>query len=146
MRIVVAERRPIIRLALRALLEQDQKARVVSEAVDVDELLVKAGECCPELVLLDWTLVGRDPAKLLLNLHDLCPAVRVIAMSADPGDRASALEAGADSFVSMSDAPDRLLETLGECGQMLGERPEGKGDGNRETPPTEDRCTPPSTP
>jgi DNA-binding NarL/FixJ family response regulator len=125
MRIVLAERRPIVRVALRALLEQDQEVRVVGEAVDVDELLVKAGEICPELVLLDWTLVGRDPAKLLSSLHDLCPSVRIIVMSADPGGRASSLEAGADSFVSMSDAPDTLLRTLEECRQMLEERPEG---------------------
>ena len=113
-RIVVPERRPITRLALRAMLEQDQGARVVPEAVGVDELLVKTGGCCPELVLLGWKLAGRRPAKLLSNLHDLRPAVGVVVLNADPGDRTSALEAGADSFVSMGDDPDTLLETAGE--------------------------------
>jgi len=114
MRILLADHRSRVRFALRALLEQQPGLNVVGEAVDARSLLTQAGSSCPDLVLLDWKLRGLA-ADSLPALRRVCPDVHVIALSGRPEERRAALDAGADAFVSKTDAPERLLATIHDC-------------------------------
>ena len=114
MRILLADHRSRVRFALRALLEQQPGLNVVGEAVDAGSLLAQAESSCPDLVLLDWKLRGLA-ADSLPALRRVCPDVHVIALSGRPEERRAALDAGADAFVSKTDAPERLLATIHDC-------------------------------
>ena len=107
--------RPKVRFALRVLLERQPQLKVVGEASNAYQLLAQVGMVCPDLVLLGWELPGWMTSGSVALLRDACPSLYVIALSGRPEDRQAALQAGADSFVSKVDPPERLFEAIDEC-------------------------------
>lgn len=115
MRILVADDQAKVRSAIRLLLEHDEDIKVLGEAVDATGLLDWVSVVCPDLVLLDWELPGRDMGELLDAVRGSCSRVRVVALSGRPEARREAIAAGVDGFVSKGDPPERLLNTLRSC-------------------------------
>lgn len=115
MRILVADDQPRIRFALRALLDRQPKMQIVSEAGNMDDLLVQIEMTHPDLVLLDWELPGRRMPGSPATLRREHPDLVVIALSGRPEARQAALAAGADAFVSKADPPERLLAAIAAC-------------------------------
>lgn len=112
MRILVADDQPRVRFALRTLLERQPDMKVVGEAVDAEDLMVQMRQVRPDLVLLDWNLVGLAAEDLLSDLREACPEVSVIALSGRPEDRQSALDAGVNGFACKCDSAHRLLAAI----------------------------------
>ncbi len=123
MRVFFADDEIKVRSALRLLLEQETRALVmVGEAADARSLLAQAQAAQPDLVLLDWELPGlrpnghaavvESPGALIVKLHELCPTLKIIALSGSPEARREVLEAGADEFICKVDSPERLVEVL----------------------------------
>ena len=112
MHILLADHRPKIRFALRALLEQWPEFDVIGEAASAEELLAQVGAVRPDLILLDWGLRGQDTIMLLRALRGCSAGAAVIVLSSRPEWREAALDAGADAFVSKIDPPERLLATI----------------------------------
>ena len=115
MRILLADGRPKVRFALRVLLERQPQLKVVGEASNAYQLLAQVGMVCPDLVLLGWELPGWTTSGSVALLRDACPSLFVIALSGRPEERQDALQAGADSFVSKVDPPERLFEAIDAC-------------------------------
>ena len=117
MRILLADGRPKVRFALRALLTRQTAPHVLHEATDAQDLLTLAEVSCPDLILLDWELPGLAPSELIPALRRACPNAAVIALSGKVSARREALAAGVDAFVSKGDPPERLLSTIDGCAQ-----------------------------
>ncbi len=113
MRILLADNQTRVRFALRALLQQQPGIEVAAEAGDAAVLLQRVAETCPDLVLLDWSLPGMDPATLMAALRQICPVLHVIVLSGRPETERQAMEIGADAFVSKSYPPAKLLAVIG---------------------------------
>ena len=113
MRVLLADDQPVVRFALRVLLERQPGVRVVGEACDVTGLLTTAQSADPHLVLLDWELPGMGAARVLATLRKARPDLLVIALSGRPEARQAALAEGVNAFVSKSDPPDHLLAAIG---------------------------------
>ncbi|MEA3341176.1 MAG: helicase-related protein [Chloroflexota bacterium] len=81
------------------MLEQQPAVSILGEAVDATGLLDWVKAACPDLVLLDWELSGLESDNpstgsgqgLLPTLHELCPRLKVIALSGWPETRQTAL-------------------------------------------------------
>ena len=127
MHILLADGRPKVRFALRALLTRQTAPHVLHEASDAQDLLAQAEVSCPDLVLLDWELPGLAPSDLIPALRRVCPKAAVIALSGTVSARREALAAGVDAFVSKGDPPERLLSTIDGCAQT------GSGHQNSES-------------
>ncbi len=112
MRILLADDQPRVRFALRVLLERQPGLEVVGAALDADDLLAQAEATCPDLVLLGWELPGLIAVGSLSALRRICPDLFVIALSGRPEARRAALVAGANTFVSKTDPPERLLAAI----------------------------------
>jgi len=115
MHILLADGRPKVRFALRALLTRQTAPHVLHEASDAQDLLAQAEVSCPDLVLLDWELPGLAPSDLIPALRRACPKAAVVALSGKVSARREALAAGVDAFVSKGDPPERLLSTIDGC-------------------------------
>ncbi len=113
-RILLADDQPVVRFALRVLLECQPGVVVVGEAWDVPGLLDAAEAGSPHLVLLDWELPGMGAATVLAALRKARPDLLVIALSGRPEAQPAALAEGVNAFVSKSDPPDSLLAAIGE--------------------------------
>jgi two-component system nitrate/nitrite response regulator NarL len=111
-RILIADRRPRIRFALRALLKRQMQLQIVGEAANVEDLERQIESVCPDAVLLSWRLDGLATANWLVALTKNRPELHVIVLSGRPEVQRAALAAGADVFVSKIDPPDKLLAAI----------------------------------
>lgn len=112
MRIILADHHEQPRLALIALLEEHPEFQLIGEAVDAGRLLSLAEKELADLVLIDCELPGMYFDDLITRLHALEPAPVIIVMSSEFEHGRRAFKAGADAFVSKTDDPGWLLETL----------------------------------
>jgi DNA-binding NarL/FixJ family response regulator len=111
MRVVLADHQADLRLAPRLLVTHVLGMRVVGEVTAAD-LWTRVQDAGPDLVLLDWGLLGAGAGAALARLHALYPDLQVIVLSGHPEARQHALAASADAFVSKADSPEQMLRTL----------------------------------
>ena len=112
MDIILADDQFEVLEAYKCLLDDMVGVCLVSEAATAADLLTQLQERCPDLVLLDWELSGVKGAALMAQAREVCPAIKLIALSVRPEARDEALHAGAQGFVSKGDPPERLLEAI----------------------------------
>jgi DNA-binding NarL/FixJ family response regulator len=93
-------------------MQREPGVDIVGEAADTEGLMAELERACPDVVLLDWGLQGRETADLLFALRTTCPSMYVIVLSGRPEEQEAALAAGADLFVSKIEPPDRLLAAI----------------------------------
>jgi DNA-binding NarL/FixJ family response regulator len=112
MRLILADHHEQPRLALTAFLKEQSEFNLLGEAIDGQGLLILASKYPADVILLDSDLPGIYIENLITNLHALLPCPIVIVMSSEFENSRRFLKAGADAFVSKSDQPEWLLETL----------------------------------
>ena len=112
MRILIADGQGRVRFALRVLLAQQSGLLVVGEAAGFEELLALAPLTEPDVVLIDWELPGLRDGGGLPALRRVCPSLRIVVLSGNPGVRQAVQAAGGDTFVSKGEPPDRLLAVV----------------------------------
>jgi DNA-binding NarL/FixJ family response regulator len=112
MRIILADHHEQPRLALTTLLKEQSEFNLLGEASDGMDLLNLANEYPTDVILLDSDLPGMHIEDLITRLHALIPCPVVIVMSCEFENSRRFLKAGADAFISKSDQPGWLLETL----------------------------------
>lgn len=99
LRIVIADDEAVIRLGLRAMLE-DQGYQVVGEAADGRRLLDLVGKLRPDLVFLDIKMPGVDGLQAARRLlADRAVPVIILTAYADRAFVAQAREAGALAYL-----------------------------------------------
>ena len=111
-RILVGDGDPIVRSALRLVLDRTFGLGAVSEASDAARLLSAAAADPPDLVLVDWNLPGLHPTTAFAALHAALPGAAIVILATRPELRTQALAAGADAFVSKADDPTLLLAAI----------------------------------
>ena len=112
MRIIIADDRSKVRGALQLLLGQQPALSVVGEIARPGEVVNSVQTLRPDLLLLDWELAGAETPQLLSQLRRLDYRLFVIALSSQPEAREAALAAGVDGFISKSEPPEQVLDTL----------------------------------
>ena len=115
MRVLLADDEVNVRSALKLLIEQESGMSVAGEAINSLELMAKAGEIRPDLILLDWELPGQRDSEIMTKLHKAYPEIRTIVLSSQPDARKKALIDGANAFVSKEEPPERLIAVLRGC-------------------------------
>ena len=91
----------ILREGLRSLLELQADLRVVGEAGTFDEAVNLAARHQPDIVLTDIGLPGRSGLLLVRELRRVCPAARIILLTAHASEEyiRAGLDAQADGYV-----------------------------------------------
>lgn len=109
-RVFLADGQLEARSALRLLL-LDLKMEVVGETADWTTTLAQAAGTQPDVVVVEWALIPQDSSLLALRATCLAAVVIVLISQLDARQQA-ALSAGADSFISKDETPDRVAERL----------------------------------
>ncbi len=111
-RVYLADAKSEERSALRLLL-LDLKMEVAGEAADWSTTLAQAPVSRVDMLLIDWDLLSSEPSAALQELRKACPAALVIVLISQLDARQqAALSAGADSFISKGETPERVAERL----------------------------------
>jgi DNA-binding NarL/FixJ family response regulator len=119
MLIILADPHPKSLWGLKTMLQETPELELIGEAVDSDGLLALVAIRAPDLILLDMELPGSSIEDLITELHASPSRPVLVGMSTKPEYGRMMLKAGADAFVSKSDQPDWLLETLRKFEQRL---------------------------
>jgi DNA-binding NarL/FixJ family response regulator len=111
-RVYIADAKSEERTALRVVL-LDLKMEVAGEAADWVTTLAQAPISRTDMLLIDWDLLPDAPTEALDEIRRACPAALVIVLISHLDARQqAALSAGADAFISKSEAPERVAERL----------------------------------
>ena len=122
MRILLADEQPKVRFAIHVLLKPRAELKVVSEATNAEELLAQIPKSNPDVLILDWRLPGLEEIGSLARLKKNYPGLYIVILSGRPELGQTALDAGADDFVSKIDPPENLLGAIAACVARLEER------------------------
>jgi two-component system, NarL family, response regulator NreC len=113
-RLLVADDHAVLRAGLRMLLEVQDDMAVAGEASDGVEVLQKARELRPDVVLMDLSMPGPPSGDVIRHVLRACPKTRVLVLTMhdDPAYLASAMAAGATGYVVKKVADSELLSAI----------------------------------
>ena len=123
-RVLLVDDHRVVRIGLRALLEDTHDIRVEGEAADGATALAEAVRLKPQVVILDIRLPDQDGFEVCRQLKDRDPAIRVLMLTSVADDRVilQAITAGADGYllkaIEDADVPE-AIRTVASGGSML---------------------------
>jgi two-component system, NarL family, response regulator NreC len=113
-RLLIADDHAVLRSGLRMLLEVQRDMAVAGEAGDGVEVVQKARELQPDVVLMDLSMPGPHSGEVIRQVLRACPKTRVLilTMHDDASYLASAMAAGAAGYVVKKVADSELLSAI----------------------------------
>ena len=113
-RVLIVDDHPVVRMGLRAVIEQSGQYDICGEAGTPAEALNIAGREHPDLLILDLMLGGRGGADFVAQCLKRAPAARVLVLSQH--DEAlyaqRVLEAGAHGYLMKGEELDGVVDAL----------------------------------
>ena len=121
MRVLLIDDHALFRDGVRRLLSR-KGFRVVGEAGNGREAIVKVQELSPEVVVMDITMPDLDGIDATRGILAACPDAKVIALSIHGGKRfvENMLQAGAVGYILKDSVPEQLVD--GVHAVLRGER------------------------
>lgn len=112
--VMVVDDHTLMRRGLIALLSRDSRLKVVGEAGDAAEVMHRAPQLAPDVILLDNHLPGASGIDALPGLREAVPGARILMLtvSEDEQDLARALKAGAAGYLLKTAEADWLVDAI----------------------------------
>ena len=103
-KVLIADDHPLIAAGIRRTIDHVDDMEVVGEARSGSELMHLIERRMPDIVLLDMRMPGVTGVDAILRLHQRCPDVKIVVLSAcdDRPTIDAALHAGASAYVLKS--------------------------------------------
>lgn len=114
MRILLVDDDPLVRTALRAVLESEDGWSIVGEAGDGEVAVQLAGELRPDVVIMDIRMPGIDGLEATRGIaaHEDAPRVLVLTTFEVDEYVYEALRSGAAGFVLKRVPPQEMIEAV----------------------------------
>ena len=115
-RLAIADDHELVRSGLVLFLGSVPDIEIAADASSGDALLDKLRSGKVDLVLLDFSMPGRDGLSLIPEIKRLYPRLPILVLSAhyDVQSVLSAMRAGASGYISKNSSPQTLLEAVRE--------------------------------
>lgn len=113
-RILIADDHTILRQGLRLILGEDPEFVVVGEAANGEEVVARALELVPDIVLMDVKMPGVDGIEATRRIRAALPQVRILMLTVSDTDQDlfGALKAGAKGYLLKNAEACEVLEAL----------------------------------
>ncbi len=114
MRIVLVDDHEVVRLGLKALLEQEPRFTVVGEASNSKEAIETASKLHPDIVLMDIRLPGVSGIDACEEITQTYPDIKVVMLTSYAEDEMlfSAIRAGASGYLLKQISSEDLIRSL----------------------------------
>ncbi len=108
--VLLVEDQSLIRSGLRVLLEREPELKIVGEAADGEEAVLKARELQPDIILMDLKLPRMDGIEATRTIKNEFPTIEVIVLSVYEDDEYvfQAIQAGATGYILKDITPENL--------------------------------------
>lgn len=114
LKVLVADDHVVVRNGIRQLLLDDPAMELVGEAFDGKDVVQKAKQLRPDVILLDIGMPGLNGLEALALLKEVAPESKVVIFSMYDKDAYvhQALASGAVGYVLKTDSADDILEAI----------------------------------
>lgn len=121
LRVLISDDDPMIRDALREVLEAEADIEVVGVAADADEAIALAEEHTPAVVVLDVRMPGGGGPRAAREILLRAPATRILAFSAydDSGTVAEMTRAGIVEFLLKGASNTEIVAAVRRAGALF---------------------------
>jgi len=117
-RVFLVDDHPLIRLAMRRILEADEHFLVVGEADNAEESLERLNTLDTDMVVMDIQLPGMDGVEATRQLKSRFGHLKVVIISAFGQEYLiPSIEAGADGYMMKGLAAENLVQGLRQAAQ-----------------------------
>jgi DNA-binding NarL/FixJ family response regulator len=111
-RILIVDDSHSFRMGMRALLEIQPDMEVAGEVHSGHKVMELIEELHPDLILLDAQMPGMNGIEVTRMVKDRWSQMKVILMTMYADYRSTAIEAGADAFLTKGIPPEHVLELI----------------------------------
>ena len=122
-RVLIADDCERIRRGLHGLFEMVDDIEVVAEAVNGAHAVALVSEFLPDVVLMDVAMPVLDGIEATRLIHASRPGIRVVILTALPGQCDAARTAGSDGFVLKDADPSEIVEAVRSLAEAMPLRP-----------------------
>jgi DNA-binding NarL/FixJ family response regulator len=114
LKLLIADDERLFRQSLRILLETAKDIKVVAEAADGQEAVIKCRETEPDIALLDVRMPKMDGIKAAKLIAALAPRTKILMLSIQDDDEkiASAIKAGAKGYILKDTDRTEFIEII----------------------------------
>jgi len=118
-RVLIADDHEVVRMGIKALLQQHPTVRVVGEASSGEEAIEQAFIHRPDVVVMDVRMPGMSGVEACQRIVQQLPDTRVVMLTSYAEDELlfSAIRAGASGYVLKRIGSDNLLKTIEAVGR-----------------------------
>lgn len=113
-RIAIADDHPLLREAMRNVLEQHEDMEVLGEASDGEEAVKLSSELKPDIIVMDIVMPKLSGIEATKQIRKVSPATAVLVLTAYDDDRyvIGLLEAGAAGYLLKSARGEVLVKAI----------------------------------
>jgi DNA-binding NarL/FixJ family response regulator len=114
LRVFLVDDHPAVRKGLTLLLSREPDWEIAGATGNASEALERFVALKPDLGIIDQSLIEGDGLKLIEELRDHCPELKIVVFSMHNESHLiqAALHAGADGFVAKEEGTERLVEAI----------------------------------
>src|SRR5512146_655944 len=96
-RVIIADDHQPFRSGMRAMLQSDEEIEVVGEAANGDEVIIKAHQIQPDVILMDLRMPGTNGVEATRRILNSSPHIGILMLTMYEDDDSvfTALRAGA---------------------------------------------------
>jgi len=121
--VIIADKSPLVRAALKALFAEDGRFNLVAMAADGDRFLEAVEKFSCDLGVIGWVMPYKDGRAVLEALRAMPDAPRMVVYTGipDKGVSRQVMRLGGAAFVSKEETTEKLLDTLADVasGRMV---------------------------
>ncbi len=112
--IMLADDHPLLRQALKDVVDKNQDLRVIAEAGDGEEAVRLALELHPDIVIMDITMPKLNGLEAIRCIKEKCPSIAIIVLSVhnDTEHIIGVLEAGACAYLTKSVFGEQVIQAI----------------------------------
>jgi len=113
-RVLLAEDHTIVRKGLRSLLDKETGIKVVEEAEDGREAILKAEELHPDVVVMDIAMPGLNGLEATRQIKKRFPDIKIIILTMHANEEyiLQSLKAGASGYLVKKAVPVELISAI----------------------------------
>ncbi len=113
-KILIADDHAVVREGTRQILEQEPDLKVVAEASNGEEAVQLAGNCQPDVAIIDIAMPKLDGIEATKQIKALYPSIAILILSAYDDDQFvfSLIEAGAAGYLLKSVRGRELVDAV----------------------------------